>query len=673
MKKTIFSNHTMTVKHLFLSGLLLMVVMSNDAVAKENRELIEQLKQLSLEDLSEIETLNPQGNLSARKAQKLTETAGALFVITQEDIRRAGITRISEALRMVPGIQVARLDTHQWAISARGFNQQYASKLLVMIDGRTVYSPLRSQVNWDMQDLLIEDIERIEVIRGSGAALWGANAMNGVINIVTQSSDNTQDNLITTHLGNGEEQAIVGIRHGGQLKKGHYRIYGKFYQHDSFIGVDGHEQQNDWQVNRGGGRMDWEANNNDTITVQGDIYQGVINRKVLLVSTDQSATEEDAKIDITGFNLLARWHHILPTGDVTIQSYYDFAERKEFYYEELRGIYDLDFQHRWELSERHELLWGLGFRYTYDNIEGTPLITYEPDKRQDSLYSAFVRSEFQLPQQIRLTIGAKLEHNDYTGFEIQPTARILWNIEDKHNFWAAISRAVRTPSRDEENIRVDVKLSDIEVFTQGNTQLKSEELIAYELGYRFNLANQFLLDVNLFYNDYDKLRTQDMIDFRPFPPPPFFLYQRNNGMEGEAYGLELAIHWQATQTWKLIGSYSYLDTHLHLKSTSNDDDAEFLENNNPHHQANLRSLLSLPHNLEFDTALYYVDNVSNQKAPHYTRFDVRLGWQPTQNFDLGVGIRNLFDKRHLEFGSENNQTTFNEVSRAFYLQLKYRF
>jgi iron complex outermembrane receptor protein len=672
MKKTIFFHPTMIIKSHFLLGLLLIVMMSSYAIAEERREIINQLKRLSLDALVNVKTFNPEGSLSGRKAQKLTKTAGALFVVTQENIRRAGITRISEALRMVPGIQVARLDAHQWAISARGFNQQYAGKLLVMIDKRTVYSPLRSEVNWDMQDLLIEDIERIEVIRGPGASLWGANAMNGIINIVTKSSKETQNNLITTHLGNGEEQAIIGIRHSGKLEKGHYRIYGKFYQHDSFIGIDGHDQQNDWQVNRGGFRTDWKTNNSDALTIQGDVYNGFINRKVL-VFTDKTQSEKEAKIDMTGINLLARWHHDFPTGDITIQSYYDFAERKEFYYDELRGIYDLDFQHRWELNKRHELIWGLGFRYTYDDIDGTEVITYKPSKRQDSLYSAFVQSEFKLPEQVRLTVGAKLEHNDYTGFEIQPTTRLLWNIKDRHNLWAAVSRAVRTPSRDEEDIRVHIESPNIEVLTQGNTELKSEELIAYELGYRFNLTNQFLLDINLFYNDYDKLRTNELINFNPFPPPPTFLYKRSNEMEGEAYGLESAIHWQASKTWKLVGTYSYLDAHLHIKSTSNDYNAEALENNNPHHQASLRSLLSLPHQVEFDTALYYVDNVSNQNAPHYTRFDIRIGWQPTQPLNLGLGVRNLLDKRHLEFGSEINQTTFNEVSRAFYLQLKYRF
>jgi len=650
-----------------------------DKEDQKRRAIIDQLKNLSLEDLIQVETFNPEAGLAGRKVQKLSETAAALFVITQEDIRRAGITHLAEALRMVPGMQVARWDAHQWGISARGFNEQWASKLLVMIDGRTVYSPMRSEVNWDTQDLLMEDVERIEVIRGPGASLWGANAVNGIINIITKSTEDTQGNLITTYLGQGEERAIVGMRHGGEVgDRGHYRVYGKFYEHDTFVDAQGQEHENGWKMKHGGFRLDWEHSSRDTMNLQGNIYDGFAQQSVQIDNRQQT--------EMSGGSLLARWQRDLTNGEIILQTYYDLSQRKESSYDEDRGIYDIDFQHRWEVSERHEFLWGLGFRYSHDNIDALPPLNYTPQKRKDSLFSAFVQSEFKIPfdgvnenemtengwGDLRLILGSKFEQNDYTGFEIQPTARLLWNKNDKHIFWAAISRAVRTPSRTDADFLLNVELPNTRLLIQGNPELKSEVLLAYELGYRFNLINQFLLDVNLFYNDYDKLRSSETT-VKPFPPPPSLMFKGDNQMDGEVYGLEIATHWQVSEAWKLIGTYSYLDMQLHRKPTSNDTNAELSEGNSPHHQASLRSLFNLSHSLEFDTALYYVDNVPNQNVAHYTRFDVRLGWQPQPSLQLSLGMRNLFDKQHHEFGTGERGISFNEVQRAVYMQLKYQF
>lgn len=672
--------------------LLLLAMMPSNANTnkainhQERRDLINQLKNLKLNELIEVETLNPEAGLATRKAQKLTDTAAALFVITQEDIRRAGITSLAEALRMVPGVQVARASPNQWAISARGFNEEWASKLLVMIDGRTVYSPLRSEVNWDIQDTLIEDVERIEVIRGPGASLWGANAVNGIINIITKSAENTQGNLITTYLGKGEERAIVGIRHGGELDNGNdYRVYGKFYKHDNFVDAHGQDYDNDWQMKRGGFRIDWETSSHDILNLQGDVYDGFVKQGISNQPSTQNSIDT-YQANVSGLNLLARWQRHVTNGDFILQTYYDLTQRQEFYYDEDRGIYDLDFQHRWQLNERHEFLWGLGFRYTYDDIKDSSLITFIPSKRQDNLFSAFVQSEFKIPlhflsqnlkiddgRKLRFILGTKLEHNDYTGFEIQPTARVLWNQNNKHVLWAAISRAVRTPSRLDEDFLLNVELPTIQLVVQGNPDLQSEELTSYEFGYRFNMTNQFLFDTAFFYNNYDKLRTNETINFKPFPPPPTSISQWGNQMDGEVYGLELATHWQVTKTWKLIGTYSYLDMQLHRKPMSNDIDTEQLENNSPHHQASLRSLWNLSPKLEFDTALYYVDNVSNQNAPHYTRFDIHLGWLPNPTLELNLGIRNTQDNQHHEFGLGSRITPLNEVPRAMYMQLKYRF
>ncbi|EDN68539.1 TonB-dependent receptor [Beggiatoa sp. PS] len=649
---------------------------------KERRAIIDQLKNLSLEDLIQVETFNLKAGLAGRKVQKLTETAAALFVITQEDIRRAGITHLAEALRMVPGLQVARINAHEWAISARGLNETNASKLLVMIDGRTVYSPLRSDVIWNLQDLLIEDVERIEIVRGPGASLWGANAVNGIINIITKSTKDTQGNLASFHLGKGEEKSIISLRHGGSLtNNGHYRIYGKFYQHDNFKNSQGQEQPDEWEMKWAGFRIDWDSSQDDTLTLQGDIFDGFIqNTNTFFTPVIQTITNQHEK---KGLNLLARWQKNLTHGEMILQSYYDVSQQNRGLFDYFRGIYDLDFQHRWQRNEQHEWIWGLGFRYIHDDIDGSSNTTYTPPKRQDRLFSAFIQNEFKIPlnssleedkTELRLIVGSKFEHNDYSGFEFQPTARLLWNLNDRHNIWAAISRAVRTPSRSESDIRLNVPSPQFQILIQGNPDLQSETLLSYELGYRFNLTNQFLLDTSLFYNEYDKLRTLEQVDFRPFPPPSLLALQVDNQMYGEIYGLELATHWQVKDNWKLITTYSYLDTQLHLQTTSLDgNNSESIENNSPHHQANIRSLLTLAHEVEFDTALYYVDNLSNQNVAHYTRFDVRLGWQPGDNLTLSLGARNLLDKQHNEFSGEERTETNSEVPRTFYLQLKYQF
>ncbi len=643
---------------------------------QSERDLLKQLKNLALEDLVEVEMFNPKAGLAARKIQNLTNTAAALFVITQEDIRRAGITNLAEALRMVPGMQVARVYPHIWAISSRGLNKEYASKLLVMIDGRTVYTPLRSSVNWDSQDVLMEDVERIEVIRGPGASLWGANAVNGIINIITKSAQTTRGNLITTHIGNGEEQASIGVRHGGQFSDdAYYRIYGKFYDHEAFPDANGDSQNNDWQMKRTGLHVDWAVSEYDSVNFQASAYDSTINKQDV---NKKNPAVLYRQYDIKGINLLANWQHDLTNGDIALKTYMTFTDRQEININEKRDIYDIDFQHRLQISDNHEFIWGLGFRYTTDEIESSSSllsysIIYTPSQRKDNLFSGFAQSEFKFLKNIRFTVGSKIEHNNYTGFEIQPTARLLWNFDDRNIFWAAVSRAIRTPSRANEDIRIEIVTPTALIIGDGNKDLKSEVLIAYEFGYRFKPTSKFLLDASIFYNDYDYLGTNELVSFKPFPSPVTTITQANTLMDGEVYGLELATHWQVNKIWRLVGTYSYLDTQLHRDPNSGDKKAELLENNSPHHQVSLRSLFDLSAKFELDSALYYVDNVSNHHISSYIRFDTRLGWQLRPNINISLGARNLFDNQHLEFSTNKRSTPNNEVPRSFYAQLKYYF
>ncbi|MDM8558176.1 TonB-dependent receptor [Candidatus Parabeggiatoa sp. HSG14] len=664
------------------------------AALKKRAALLKKLKKLNLKQLSTIQFFNPEATSASRTKRKLMDTASALFVISSEDIRRAGITSIPEALRLAPGVQVARVYSSRWAISARGLNGLMSSKLLVMIDGRTIYSGFNSTVYWDVQNTLIEDIDRIEVIRGPGASLWGANAVNGIINIITKKSKQTQGNLITTYLGTTEEQAVVGIQHGGKIgSHGHYRVYGKFSEHDSFVDSQGQDANDNWQMKRGGFRTDLDISKLDNVTIQGDIYDGF--KKQTYLHPGKIPEVRNAHTYISGFNLLARWQRNLTNGDIIMQSYYDLTERQwTVFQNETRSIYDIDFQHRWQPNVKQEFIWGLGFRHLYDENkdEFMPITRTIPEKREDNLFSAFVQAEFTLlsnspisskkiaqseEKLLRLTLGSKFEHNDYTGFEYQPTIRLLWTPNAQHSAWAAISRAVRVPSRmDQDNEFHGWFGKDLRFTLLGNHDFESEIMIAHELGYRFNLSNRFLFDANIFYNEYDRARTLfEQVDFQLSPPPPTVITTYGNNMTGEVYGLELLAQWQTTKNWRLVATYNYVDIHLHHLPISKDIGGEGEEGDTPHHQASLRSLLTLPNNWEFDTALYYVDNLPNQKSPNYTRFDVRLGWQPRKDLSLSLGARNMFDNQHPEYGigaSGNTDIPF-ETQRTFYLQANYRF
>ncbi len=629
--------------------------------------------ELSIEELLQVKVVTYTS--ASRKEQKMMDTAAALFVMTQEDLRRAGVTSIPEALRMVPGLEVARIDAHKWAISARGFNGMFSSKLLVMIDGRSVYSPLRSEVYWDVQDTLIEDVERIEVIRGPGASLWGANAVNGVINIITQSAHQTSGSLITTQVGRNQERLITEVRHGGKLHHDlDYRVFGKFYQHDGLVNVQGQTQQDDWQLKHGGFRIDWEATKQDALTLQGDIYTGFAKQMVFI--SRPAPTLVTDKTYLSGFNVLGRWKRNVSNGDMILQTYYDVTNRDEISYGDWRGTLDVDFQYHWRPNESQEFLAGVDLRQTKDDMTNSPTMTYMPTQRRDTLVSVFAQGDFKLFDHGRLTLGSKFEHNNYSGFEIQPTVRLLWNWEDRHSLWIAASKAVRTPSRTDADAHLILVVPDqARIILSGNPHFQAEELRAYELGYRFNPSPNWLWDVSLFYNQYDKLRTPEVIDFQDTLPLPTFWVQNENQLYGETYGVELATSWQINDVWKVVGTYSYLGMNLHLYAGSRSLLGHSEEGDSPKHEATLRSLFTLSKQIELDTAWYYVGEVPNQNTASYSRFDVRFGWRPAPYFEMSLGGRNLFDNQHREFesGISGGVVMADEIQRAFYVQFKYRF
>lgn len=616
----------------------------------------------------------------SKRETKLADAAAAITVITPEDIRRTGVSSIPEALRMVPGLDVARISANEWAIGARGFNLQYAAKLLVLVDGRSVYTPTSAGVYWNDQDLVLEDLARIEVIRGPGATLWGANAVNGVINIITKRANETQGLLLSTSYGT-EERPSASIRYGGQLTSNlFYRAYVKYFDRAGFVDSTGKDTADEWSMARGGLRFDWEPTSHDGFTLQGDYYSGEVGQAWQRTSLAPPYGEPiNLRNDNDGGNILSRWtHHYSDTSSSTLQLYYDHFRHGDAGITERRENYDFDWQHRFEVAERQTITWGLGYRHTKDRLPSIFYLTYVPERRSQSLYTAFAQDEITLAEdRVTLTLGSKFEDNDYTGFEIQPNARLLWRPTANQSLWAAVSRAVRTPSRFERDSRFNTYVSPPVppdppgiVAIIGNQHLVAEEIIAYELGYRIDPLASLSLDAAAFYNVYDNLIgiAEGPLFTESDPPPdhtviPYFI--QNNG-QGETYGVELSARWKVTESWRLIAGYTWL--HMRLQP----DDFYLSSGDSPQNQFHFRSYLNLPGNLQLNGALYYVDNLPNQKAPAYVRLDAGLVWNATESLELGVWGQNLLDNQHFEFGSYNTPIR-TEIPRSVFGKISWRF
>jgi iron complex outermembrane recepter protein len=642
-------------------------------------------------DLSDIslDTLaNTEITSVSRKAEKLLEAAAAVFVITHEDIRRSGLPSIPELLRMVPGVTVAQIDASKWAITARGFDERLADKLLVLMDGRTVFDPLSSGVYWDVQDTMVEDIERIEVIRGPGATLWGANAVNGVVNIITKKAKDTQGGLITGG-GGSQDGESSAVRYGGKLgNRGYYRIFTKYIRQDAFTGPQGKEAADDWHLLHGGFRTDWVLSGRDDLTIQGDIYKGNAGQSVpgLLSLAPPAVGVFDDRTNMSGGNLLGRWHRASSGQvDTTLQMYFETADRNEArLLKELRHTIDVDFEQQVHVGERHELVWGGDYRYAADSTAGTLNLSFNPTARGTNLYGAFLQDEVMLvPDRLRVTIGSKLEHNFYSGFAAQPTVRALWDIRPHYAIWAAISRASENSSRFDADIRVN---HDAFVGANGVTTLVSdfgthhlppENVTAYELGQRGQVGKWFTIDLATFYNRYTDRHTHEPgVSFFETTPPPLHLVLPSHTMSnisGETHGLEAFSQWRVNRFWNVSVGYALFEIHLHASQNSQDfTTASGSEGSSPRHAFQVRSQLSLPHNLEFDDAVYYVSRISGLQLPNYARVDARLGWRTTEHLEVSIGAQNLLDPRHFEFGS-GDFVEATQVGRNAYGKLTWRF
>ena len=532
-----------------------------DDKAAETKSKLRDLTNYDLETLMNMRVMSP-----SRKEEKLSESATAISVITQEDIRRSGMTTLPELFRMVPGMEVARVNADQWAVSARGFNDPYADKLLVLIDGRTVYTPSFGGVFWLDQDVVLEDLERIEVIRGPGATLWGANAVNGVINIITKKASETQGLLVSGAYGT-LEQPSTSIRYGDKVGDTiSYRVYAKYFNHENFEDASGNSLPDDWRMGSGGFRLDWDPSRENSFTLDSRIFAsslGEQHRVPQLTPPYESKRVTDN--DNRGGHVLGRWTHTVSDDQqFSLQAYYDRSIHQEFGVEVRQDTFDLEFQHQFKPLARNEIVWGVGYRYLPDELKPGPSISWTDEKTHHQLANFFAQDEVTLVEdRLKFTFGTKLEHNDYTGVEVQPSGRLLYTPTEKQSLWAAVSRAVRTPTRADTSLIGDFRALPTGTFpptvllrTYGNPNFESEEIIAYELGYRARPLERVSLDVAGFVNRIEGLRgfAPGTAFVEPEPGGGVHVVQpatATNLSSGYSYGAEVSAEWRALDHLRL--------------------------------------------------------------------------------------------------------------------------
>ncbi len=629
-----------------------------------------------IEDLSINELMQMEVSSASRKSQTLSDTAAAAFIISQDDIRRSGATSIPEALRMAPGIDVAQINANAWAITARGFNGRYANKLLVLMDGRTVYTPLFSGVFWDLQDTLMEDIERIEVIRGPGAVMWGANAVNGVINIITKKAKDTQGNLFVAGGGN-QERGFAGYRHGGRFgDDGNYRVYAKTFEREKYVNDSGQRLHDDWRSVQGGFRIDDRISSDHRYTVQGDVYRKTIGHTVTpqtVLPPFNSPFNFDDHAD--GANLLARWEANLDDGsEFMLQGYYDRVDFSAAALSDSQDMLDIDFQHRLHPAPDHDLMWGGGCRFIHSTTVNTSAIAFTPNSLGYHNGSVFVQDDITLiDDTLRLTLGTKLEESHFGNTQVQPNARLLWTPDHVHSVWASVSRAARTPARGEAQANVGLGgVGPIQIMAAPNPNLKAEKIFSAEIGYRTQWTKTFSTDITAFSNHYTDLILfrQGAFDLQTFTQP---LVWSNAAQEVTTRGIELSSEWQALDWMRFTGNYSHLKIEKPYDPL-NPDTAGL----SPRHRGSLRWQMDLPHNVKLDFTLRHVGKLAavDHGVPAYTTFDARLAYEPYRGIELSFVAQNLFAPQHLEYRDSPARSLMGgatEVPRSIYGKLDWRF
>ena len=635
---------------------------------------LDTLKQLSFEELMNVEVTSV-----SRREEVLRDAAAAIAVITPENLRRSGAETIPDALRLVPGLHVGEQTASSWTVSARGFSSITSEKLLVLSDTRSIYTPLFSGVDWDVQDYLLEDIARIEVIRGPGAALWGSNAVNGVINITTRSARDTHGAFIEAGAGTFDRGWVEG-RYGDETADGvHYRVFGKYMERDETDHLVP-DSDDEWRLGHVGFRTDWDGSEGNSFTVQGDAYSGDVGKLVPAITIiGRPNPTGDLNTEVSGGNVLARWRHSTgEASDLQLRAYYDYTRRDDPSFLDTLHTLDLDFQQRFAAVARNELLWGASYRLTSNRNRSGGIFAVDPEDSDDHLFSGFIQDQVTLGESVHLTIGTKLEHNDFSGFEVQPSIRLAWSPRENQTLWSAVSRAVRVPTRLERDIAIEITPPGSNPVGRllGNDDFAAERLIAYEAGYRWQPEQRLSFDLALFYNDYDRLAS---LEFgTPFIGPDGRIVvpiMNENLTTGHTRGAELLAEWSPIDIWHLTANYTHLDMSL-TPSGGDLNRGEWLEGSTPRNIGGLRSLLTLGKQFEIDAQFRRQSRirrmpllVTGEGIAAYAELDIRVGWHVSDHWELALTGQNLLHDEHLEFGPPAGRGA---LERAAYVKATWR-
>lgn len=660
-----------------LTGLLFPTLVAAATETESNQS--SQLKQLSLEQLGNVEVTT-----ASKTPEKISRTPAAIFVVTQEDIRRSGVTTLPAALRLVPGVEVARIDSNKWSIGIRGFGSRLSRDVLVMIDGRTVYTTLLAGTYWEVQNVMLEDVERIEVIRGPGGTIWGPNALNGVINIITKQSKETHGEFVSAGGGN-VDQGFVNARYGGGNDRGlDYRVYGMAFDRGPEYHID-HNNYDSWRAIQGGFRMDWAANSRDNLTFQGDIYDEGAGEMVTAVTYTPPYSQVLRGTEmLSGGNILARWKRVRSeNNDLQIQAYYDRTNRREPNFADYRDTFDVDFIDRFPLPGRQEITWGFGARWS--NGRNPTIVSglyFLPGSRTDSLYTLFVQDEIGLIEdRLTFTFGTKLSNTNYTGNQFQPTGRLLWTPTKNQTIWAAFTHALRTPSDAEEAFYLTGLVGSVNGLPffarfNANPNFHSEELNGYELGYRNLIHENLYVDFASFYNHHGDLFSEDIIG-APYlennPQPPHYLLPAHfgNGLVGTTRGVEIAPEWRPIESWRLRACYSFLQMEIGRGRNSLDiGTGPIVEGSSPRHQVTATSGSDFKKAFSLDLTYRFVSHLPALKINSYSTADAQFTWRATPNLHFSVVGQNLFQPYHYEYPSDPGPNV--GIKRSVYGQISWQ-
>jgi iron complex outermembrane receptor protein len=640
------------------------------------------LSQMSIEDLSTLRVTSV-----SKKEESVQRAAAAIFVITKEDIRRSGATNVPDLLRMVPGLDIAQASGTTWAITSRGFNSQDANKLLVLIDGRNVYSPIFSGVFWEDLDVVLEDIERIEVIRGPGAALWGTNAVNGVINIITKKAGDTQGGLVSVGGGNLDEGFGL-FQYGGKAgSHGYYRVFAKGFQDSAMELPNGKTGQDPWALSHGGFRMDWTFSKHDSLSIQGDIhYGGADNLGTIITSlTPLISTVGQQHRDLKGQDAMIKWAHTFSLrSGISVQVYFDNSLQSSSFLTGKVETADVEFEHHFGLGARQDITWGVGYRYIRMDTTGTLVGSFTPARDRDSLPSGFVQDEITLvPARLQMTAGLRLDDNDFTGLEVQPDVRLLWTPSDKQSIWLAASRAIHGASITDTGLRFIFQAfpgpggitEAVKAF--GNPQVGDEAENSFQAGYRTQISTKLELDLTGFFNVHSHVRGTGMgtpfIESDPEGPVLIIPLIFNNLVSGETHGVELSANWKPFSFWRLGGGYTWLSGQFRDSSPGALPNTTATVLSSPHQEFNIRSYVDFPHGFQMDTSFYYVGHIDQGGILAYPRLDLRLAWKFKERQELSVVGQNLLSPRHLEFPPQNGPFNNSLMKRSVYGKWTFQF